>query len=214
MRYPSTDDLIAQLAQNPAPVRPIRLINGAFWSAGALTITIGSVFLFDGMNVHRASGQALNWVMITNIMLGLLGLSAGIAALHMAKPQTGSRRDAPKWALAMVAVLPVVAMVDGLAHPNATAFWRDPHGAACLLQSLLAAALMMAALTLWVRRGAPANPRLAAAYIGIASGAMGAMAYGLSCPIFDMAHLFGWHAVTPIVLCGLCYILLPRVLRW
>lgn len=214
MRSPSTNDLIAQLAQDPPPVQPMRLARGAIGIVVAFAVTCVAVIIVDGFAITKAVGASMSHLLLTNALLALLAIASSFAVLHMARPQAGARRDAPKWALAMIAVLPLVALVHGLTHGEDAPFWRDAHGPACLIQSMAAAALTMGVLIWWVRRGAPANPRLASAYIGMASGAMGALAYGVSCPIFDMAHVFAWHAALPILMSALAAVALPRLLRW
>ena len=214
MPTPSTAELIAALAADTAPVSPLQPMRGAAWVAGALAITIAAVLIVLGLRIDEAGAVHLVPLVLTNGLLLILAISAAMTALAMANPYAGARRSAPKWALAMVAVLPVAAVVDILAHGGEGAFWHDGHGLDCLLASLAASVPVIAALALWTRRGAPAYPRLTAATIGTAGGAMGTMAYGLACPIGELSHMFLWHAATPFVTTVVAAAALHRWLRW
>lgn len=209
-----TSDLIAALAADTAPVAPLRPMHGAAWAIAAVAFTVTAVLMMLGLRIDDSKAEYLVHLVLTNGLLLILAISAAMTALAMANPYAGARRSAPKWALAMVAVLPLAAVVDIWAHGGQGGFWHDGHGLKCLLSSLAASVPVMAALFAWVRRGAPAHPRLTAATIGTAGGAIGTMAYGLACPIGSLSHMFLWHAATPFVTAMAAALVLHRWLRW
>ncbi len=214
MSSQSTTDLIAALVADSKPVSPLRAINGAMWVIGAMSFTVTAVIMMMGIRIDQAGAAQLVPLVIANGLLLILAVSAAVTALAMATPYTGARRSAPKWALAMIAVLPVAAIVDIAVHGGESAIWHEGHGLKCLLASLAASLPVMATLFAWVRRGAPAHPRLTAATIGTAGGAMGTIAYGLACPIGDVSHLFLWHIATPFVTTATAALVLQRLLKW
>lgn len=214
MASQSTTDLIADLVADINVVAPLRVKHGILWVMAAMSFTVMAVIMMIGIRVDEAGTAHLVPLIIANGLLLILAVSAALTALAMATPYTGARRSAPKWALAMIAVLPVAAIVDIFVHGGESALWHDGHGLKCLLASLIASLPVMAALFAWVRQGAPAHPRLTAATIGTAGGAMGTIAYGLACPIGDVSHLFLWHIATPFVTTMVAAALFKRLLKW
>ena len=214
MSNPSTTDLIAALAADTPPVAPLRPLRGAAWVIGAVSFTVTAVLMLIGLRIDQAGSAYVVPLVLTNGLLLLLAISAAATALAMANPYAGARRSAPKWALAMVSVLPITAVVDIVVHGSDGAFWHDGHGLNCLLLSLGASVPVMATLFVWIRRGALAHPRLTAATIGTAGGAIGTMAYGLACPIGELSHLFLWHTATPFVTTMVAALALTRAFKW
>jgi hypothetical protein len=114
----------------------------------------------------------------------------------------------------MVAILPLTAVMTTIAAGHAIADLFDAHSMYCLASGMLASLLTFAALTWWLRRGAPVSTAAAGLWAGIAAGAIGSFAYGLSCPIDTVDHLGIWH-IAPVAICGaLGRIVLPGLIRW
>jgi hypothetical protein len=88
------------------------------------------------------------------------------------------------------------------------------EGYFCLLTGTLASIASIIALTLWLRRGAPTSATRASWLIGIAGGAIGALAMALVCPIDSIMHIGTWHAGIVAVAATGSRLVLPRFLRW
>ncbi|RDS78475.1 DUF1109 domain-containing protein [Alteriqipengyuania lutimaris] len=160
------------------------------------------------------AGHASPEFYIVNAMLLVLGAAAASAAVAMAAPQVGNRQDGARWGLAMVAILPLVAIGVALSQGLSAREMIDEHAARCVAWGTASGLLVFAALGGWLRRGAPVSIEAAGLYSGVAAGALGSFACGLSCPIDDMVHLGLWH-VAPIPLAGLAgRLILPRLIRW
>lgn len=206
--------LIEQMAADLQPVRAIRFRDGAALVALAVIVTVLGVELFDGLWRGIARGEASPFFMIANGLLLVLGIAAASSALKMAAPRVGNSHDGPRWAMAMAAVLPLAAFLTLLGHDHGVSALDDPYGLSCFGSGLLASGLTAGVLLFWLRRGAPVSPRLAGLYIGVASTALGSVAYGLACPIDSVVHLGLWHAA-PVLAGGVIgWLALPPLLRW
>ena len=207
-------DLIASLSADLAPVRPLRAATGWALVVCAAIASGAIAVLTMGLSPAFVSGHPASHLVIANGLLLVLGLSAAAAVVAMASPAVGPRHDGPKWALGMVAILPLAAVLlmiasadfDVLAHPVA--------GLDCALMGTLFGSLTAAALVMWLRRGAPVSLTRAGFYVGVAAGALGSVGYGLSCPWDSFEHIGIWH-VMPVAICaGLGAAIVPRLVRW
>ncbi|WP_041685998.1 NrsF family protein [Erythrobacter litoralis] len=206
--------LIAELTEDLQPVRAMKARDGLLLAALAGAITVLAVWLAADLWEGIAHGEASAFFFVTNGLLLVLGLAAVTATVALASPSVGNRQDAPRWALAMVAILPFTAVATVFAAGSGPAALVDPYSLHCLTAATGASALTFVALTYWLRRGAPVSVETAGFFAGIASGAIGSFAYGLSCPIDGVAHLGLWH-VLPVAIAGLIgRTVLPPLIRW
>lgn len=217
MRSPETrvaNPLIAELADDLVPVRPMTVRTGLGWLAAAGLVTIVAVELFEGLWRGMWQGQALPLFWVTNGLLLVLGLAAATTVVAMAAPRVGNQHEAPRWALAAVAVLPLAALAAALAQGQLAAPFLDKHGPFCALGGTAGGLLTGAVLTLWLRRGAPVSLTTAGFYTGVASGALGSVACGLSCPLMGMMHLGIWHVLPVPVAALIGRFAVPALIRW
>lgn len=207
-------DLIAQLAGELQPRAPMRPRTGLALVAASLAFTVILVAGVAGLWWSALAGEASSIYYIVSAMLLLLGASAASATVAMASPRVGQRQDGPRWGLAMIAVLPLTALIFGFAHDHSAREMVGAHGLDCLIWGTVSGLFVLAALTLWLRRGAPVSLNAAGLYAGVAAGALGSFAYGLSCPLDGMVHFGLWH-VLPVAIGGLVgRLALPRLIRW
>lgn len=210
----STKALIDQLAEDLTPVRPMRQRGGRALVALAGAATLAAVWLVAGFWPGPVAGGAQPFFFVTNGLLLLVAMAASGAAVALANPAVGNRHDAPAWTAAMLAILPLTAVVIAIVGGHGPARLVDSHSIACLTSAAAASALTFVALAYWLKRGAPVSIGSAGLYAGMAAGATGSFAYGLSCPIDTVAHLGIWH-VLPVALCAaLGRAILPRLVRW
>ena len=208
------NSLIDELAADLAPVRPMKLVHGIVLVALAVAGTIFLVEVLDGLWRGMLAGRASAFFFIANGMLGLLGAASALAVVHMSGPRVGNSQDGARWSLAMFAVLPVVALVTLGLSGGLSEVTGDPYGFGCFLAGSGFGLVTFAALTAWLRRGAPVSPQNAGWFTGIAAGALGSFAYGLACPIDTLAHLATWHAL-PVALGALAgRLIVPPLVRW
>lgn len=215
MTLPVEDRLIASLTEDLRPVRPVRRAAGGALALAALVATVFVVAVLEGLGSGILQGRVSAIFLVTNGLLLVVGSASAAAVVAMANPAVGSRHDGPKWAMAALAVLPLAAIVTGLLNGAGPAVFIgyaiDWH---CLATGLLCSVGMALALGFWLRRGAPVSAARAGPLLGVASGASGAFAYGMACPLQTMNHLGIWH-VAPVAIAGLLgWMTVPRLLRW
>ncbi len=207
-------DLIEQMASELQPVRPLKTSEGLLLVALATLVTVLLIELFDGLRAGILQGQSSAFFMIANGLLLVLGIASATSVVTMASPRVGNRHDAPKWTMAMAAVLPIAALITLAAQQSGADMLGDPYGITCLLAALSASSITGFALLFWLKRGAPVSLNAAGLHLGVAAGALGSAAYGLACPIDGIVHLGIFH-VAPVIVAGLIgRLIVPRLLRW
>lgn len=206
--------LIAQLASELEPVRPVRMAHGRVLLALSVLATIGAVTLGRGLWSGPLRGEAEGMFFVANTLIGLVGLASALAVIRMAGPRVGARQDGARWLLAALAILPLAAVL--LAAIEGRIDWHEhaAHGLECFIAGTCAGSLVAAALIGWLRRGAPVAPKVAGFYTGVAAGALGSFAYGLSCPVDSIGHLGIWHVAPVAAMAGLGRLFVPRWVRW
>lgn len=209
-----SNPLFDQLVGDLEPVQPIRQSQGLALVAVAAIITIVLVAVFGKLQMRMIAGHATPMFFVTNGMLALLGIATSLSVVRMANPQVGSAHDGVRWSAGMVALLPVTAFIMLGSARFLTAVVGDPYGVACLLASSGAGLVTAAALVFWLRRGAPVSLGPASTFSGVAAGAVGSFAYGLTCSIETIGHLGIWH-VAPVLLGGIAgRFAIPPLVRW
>lgn len=197
------------------PCRPLKRRTGRGIVIGATSIAILIVAMWFGLKAGLSAGVLSPTYILTNGLLLLLGFAASFAVVNMAMPRVGSDHDSPKWAMAGVALLPLAAigtsLTGGAGASSAIMHASDFY---CFARGSLFATITAAALLYWLRRGAPVSPDKAGLFLGVAAGAMGSFAYGISCPIVSVWHLGVWH-VMPVLVWGLIgRIAVPHLVQW
>ena len=210
----SPNPLIEQMTADLQPVRSIKFRDGLMLVVLAIIITLLGVELVKGLWLNGLTGDASAFFIITNGLLLILGCASVSSVLKMAAPRVGNSHDGPKWAMAMATVLPLAAFVTLLGHDHGTSVLNDPYGLNCFGAALLSSVGTAGVLIYWLRKGAPVSPNLAGMHIGVASTALGSVAYGLACPIDGVVHLGLWHAAPVVVGALIGRYALPPLLRW
>lgn len=206
--------LIDELAADLAPVAPVRLWHGAVLVALAVLVTLLLVETIHGLWPGIAAGEASSIFFLANGMLGLLGTASALAVVRMASPSVGNSHEGARWAVAMLAVLPLSALAIVGMHGLVPTVLHDSNGFDCFIAGSGFGLVTAAALVAWLRRGAPVSFNAAGVFTGIAAGAIGSCAYGLACPVDTIAHLGIWH-IAPVLLLGLAgRFIVPPLVRW
>ncbi|MDC0887377.1 DUF1109 domain-containing protein, partial [Altererythrobacter sp.] len=206
--------LNAELTEDLQPVRAMKTRDGLLLAGLAGAITVLAVWLVAGLWDNAVNGEASAFFLITNGLLLILGIAGVSAVVALARPAVGKRQDGPKWALSMITILPLAGLFAAVQLDGGLGAAVDPYAFHCLASGTAASALTFVALTYWLRRGAPVSVETAGLFAGIASGAIGSFAYGLSCPIDGITHLGLWH-VLPVAIAGAAgRAVLPRIIRW
>lgn len=209
-----TDTLIADLAGDLRPVKPMSVGRGLALLAGCVALSLAAVAGLDGLWSGPMEGDATIFFYLVNGLLAMLGLACAASVLRMANPGVGNRYDGAYWTLATFAILPIVGIATLVARGLMGGVVTDLSGLHCGMNAVSVASFTAIGLVLWLRHGAPVSPGRAGFLTGVAAGALGSAVYGLSCPNDTLGHLVVWH-VMPVALTGLLgRIGLPRLLAW
>jgi hypothetical protein len=214
MPHPN-DDFIAGLVDDLKPVEPLQQRRGMGWALAALLAGAATMLWLRGPRPDLAGGHPDAMFLISAGLFLVLTLASSWAAVDMARPAVGSRREGWVWTALMAAVLPVSAIVvisGNLSRgEDSGVHWG---GLECMLYGLGWSLITAATLVMWLRRGAPSNPARAGLLAGVAAGSAGIFAVALQCPVNALVHIGVWHGMT-VVLAGIAgRIALPRLLRW
>mgnify|MGYP005849628023 CR=1 FL=1 len=208
------DDLIAGLAADLQPVTPMKRSSGLLLVALATLATVGVVVTWEGLAPTLASGQVSSNTALANGLLLMLGTAAAVATVAMALPRVGTRYDGPKWATATASIFPAAGMALLMQGSMQAALIDAEHGWRCAVNGSLAAVFVAVALLFWLRRGAPVALHRAGLWLGVAAGALGSVAYGLTCPLDGVSHLGIWHFLPAAICAGVGSLVVPRLVRW
>lgn len=211
----SPDAFIAGLIADLKPARPLRQRSGMAYAA--LALTLGAVLVVGALGLRRdlPSGHPQPLALTAAGLFLVLALASAWAAVDMARPAVGMRREGWGWTALMAAVLPGSALALILTDLAAgRAIDLDRGGVGCLVLGSAVGLLTAATLAAWLRRGAPSSPDRAGMLTGVAAGAAGIFAVSLWCPENSLLHIGIWHGAT-VVLMGLAgRFALPRFLAW
>lgn len=212
---PGTADFLDDLAQDLQPVRPMKPLYVWLLTGLAALGVIGLSLLVLGMRRDVAAGQPEPFLMLANGLLLMLALACSLAVISMARPQIGNSYQGPGWALGMAAILPACGIGVMLLHdsPPLTMFWIE-NGLICLVSSAALSVIVAVPLIWWLRRGAPARPRLAGLLTGLAAGSFGVFAFALHCSHGDMMHIGIWHSLAVLVCGAIGRVVIPPMIRW
>ena len=207
-----TDDLIAQLAAQAAPVPPLPspAARAARWLLLALACGVAGALLFGARaDLGQVIGEArfIWWVAGA---LGTLAL-AGSAALVLAIP--GSERT--PWlrgaAVGVACVWPAAMMIATLIGGQGFAGASD--WPVCFARVVAIGLVPAAALFAMLRRSAPLRTRWTGALAGSGAMAAGALAIAFICPVDDSAHVLLGHFGPVVALAIVAAVSAPRLLH-
>ncbi len=181
-------------------------------SIGAATLVAGLIsIVFFGFWTGMISGEASGYFWITNGLLAMLGGGSAAAVVASALPRVGQRSNAAIWGAAMIGVLPIAGLLSILSERGAQpVIWHWE----CSAYALAAGSLVAIAAVAFLRRGAPVSLEHAGWMTGVASGALGSLAYGITCPLDTASHTGIVH-IAPVAVAALIgRVAVPPLIRW
>lgn len=215
-RQMNREDLIAALTEDLTPVKRVKPIEGIFLIAFAtLVAAVASIAVYEWWD-GLLTGEASGYFLITHGLLLVLGAASTVALVSSAMPRVGARANAPLWTAIMVGILPLGAILSLLSGhgDHAHEGLNDPVAFMCTTASLSAAALVLVAAVLWLRRGAPVSIERSGWLAGLAAGSLGTLAYGITCPLDTFSHVGLWH-VAPVAISAIVgRLVVPPLIRW
>lgn len=210
-----TDHLIDALVTELTPVKRMTRAAGLFRLAAGLIVAVAIAAFGAGLRPDLRAWSPDPVLVLTSGPFLLLACAAGLGAVRMSRPQVGSQPTGWPWAAAMAALLPASALLTwGVAAANGSPMEIDREGWVCTAMGIVLGLFMAAALTLWLRRGAPTSPERAGLLIGTASASAGIFAFSLHCPHNDIGHIGLWHALAVLLGAIAGRWIVPAFVRW
>ncbi len=205
---------IEALVSELEPVRPFRLSVGIGLVAALLATAIMGILVVKGLRADLLAANPDPMFLLRAGLLLLLGCASGYAVLGMASPAVGKPGQSWKMALAAAALFPLAALVLAMSGRGGEAVNNFHYGLDCLKFSLLGALATAIPMILWLRRGAPTSPTRAGWMTGVASGGLGAFAYGLHCPFNDVVYIGLWYTLAVGACAVVGRLVVPRLIQW
>lgn len=206
---------IETLVADLRPVRPVQPRGGALLALAAAGVAAAIVAAWLGVRPDIVAGRPHPVVMMREGMLLVLGFAALAAVIASARPGVGQSHTGWRWALAAAALFPLTSIalaVTGGGFPLDVLYSVDGPG--CLIVSLGGGLLIGAAMTVWLRRGAPTALNRIGWLVGLTSGSFGAFAYGLHCVSITVFYVGLWYTGA-VALCALLgRLIVPPLIRW
>lgn len=211
----SRAELIASLSEEITPVRRVKPSQGyALIALGSVVAAVISVVLHR-LWIGIFAGEASSYFWIINGLLLVLGIASTAGLVAGSLPRVGARGNAPAWSAAMLAVVPVAALLGiATAAPGDThatsglLFWK------CAFYALCAGLLVAGSAIAVLRRGAPVSLERSGWLTGLAAGSLGSIAYGITCPLDSLAHVGIIHVLPVPVAAVIGRFVVPPLIRW
>ena len=215
MSQTTPDDLVADLVADLAPVRRVSPLHAWALALGGTALAIAAIAMRYGLRADIAAGHPAGLVMLRGGILLLLGCAALAAVIAAARPGVGMASHGWRWALGAALLFPAVTVLLALSEGAMPAEeLASANGPWCLGLGGGSGLAIGAALTLWLRQGAPVALSRVGWLTGLAAGAFGTFAYSLHCPSESVAYVGIWY-VAAIGLCSAAgRLFVPRLVRW
>ncbi len=211
----NSDTLIASLVGELQPVKPLSFARGLSYALVAAAVSALAVVTAFGIRPDLTSGRFDPVTLIATGLFLVLGIAAAVTVIVMSRPQVGNDHSGWIWSAAMVALLPVAAMIVNLGGGSAMLSQESvTHGFECLMIGGGSSLLVFAVLVGWLRKGAPTSPDRAGLLTGVAAGSLGIFAFSLHCADNDIVHIGLWHSAVVVLMAGLGRTAVPALVRW
>lgn len=196
-----TDELIIQLAQAAAPVRPLPRpsVRLAQWTAAAVPLAALGIFVVgprvDVLNALRQPTYVA--LVLVTLLTALLSAAAAFTSSVPGAERSPLQRAIPLLAGSLWAIVLMGLLAQG--GDSVRRILALPIHVACVIEIAAFGLLPGWALFTMLRRAAPLQPTWSAALAALSATALGAVATQIVCPIDDPAHHLMGHFV-PVVL--------------
>jgi hypothetical protein len=209
------DQLIDQLVDELEPVRGLSIARARMLAAAIAIASAVVLVMILGMRPDFVAGAPHPLPLLCLLLTLVVAVAAIVNVTAMARPAVGAARGGWPWSIAALAVLPLAALVTGLANlSEMITVELALDGSACFFIGSATAAASIAVLALLLKRGAPSSAARASWLIGVAGGCVGATAVALTCPSDSIVHIGIWHAAIVPISAIASRVAVAPLLRW
>jgi hypothetical protein len=180
-----------------------------------LAVSLMPFLLLIGLRPNLADAAATVPFMLKPVEMLILTTAAAALVLRLAQPGAPWRRAALAAALAPALMIAAV-IVELLVVPRAEWLVRlaGAHWHICVVNMVLLALPMLAAILIGLRAGAPTRPALAGAGAGLLAGALSATLYIAHCPDDSPLFVAAWFTSAIAIVTAIGSTIGARLLRW
>jgi hypothetical protein len=188
----SHETLIAQLARDVTPVRPLPAprVRAARWMAVATAAVVVGVVV-RGVRGNWAVAVGDPWFLLTTVLILATGVTAAGVAMALAVPGAVASRWIKWTPVVLVAAWGSVVLFEVMA--SGSSVLDDRIGTSCMWKTYGIAVGPAATLVWLAQRAAPLDWRWTGSLAALAALSFGVLGTELICPITRHAHLFTWH---------------------
>ena len=207
-----TEHLIADLARDARPVRPLRRPwrRTAVWAAAGFTY-LALLMAMMPVRADLALRMQEPRFIVEQLAALLMGVTAAAAAFATSVP--GHRR-AILWAPIVSLGVWIGAVVIGVAQDATRGDLSVQADWGCIATILMGAAVPALAMALMIRRGAPITPRLTATLAALAAAGLGNVGICVFHPHSSNLVILLWHCGTVLLIAALAGVAGAYLLRW
>ncbi|MEO1657140.1 MAG: DUF1109 domain-containing protein [Pseudomonadota bacterium] len=205
--------LIDGLTESMQPVMRRRPGREVMILAGIGLLQLAGTMALLGDNAMAVFSNDMRGITLKAVMLAASTVMFVLLAFRSLLPTTPKQGKLMAMAGALVTAFGLITLSWDFGG-SAQAALMPPKGIVCLLSSISFALPMFITLTLFMRGGAPTQPRMTALLIGLASGSWGVFVYGLQCPFTNVAYVALWYGGAVSLVTLAAAVILPRFSRW
>jgi len=211
-----TDELIRALAADREPAGPKPGVALLLAAVAGFAVSTICFFLWIGLRPDLSSAMHSVRFMVKPVELGLLVIVSAIAVVRLARPGVPLGGVLLVAAAAVPAIMVAALAVELMNVPRAEWLVRlaGVHWYICVMNMVLLAMPVLAALLFGLRYGAPTQPALAGAGAGLLAGALSAGLYISHCPDDSPIFVAAWVTLVLAVTTGIGAVAGARLLRW
>ena len=211
-----TDDLVTMLATGSGAVESDamarRYVAAIGWGAFGATLLM-AILLGVRQDLDQAALQPMFWVKLGYV--ACLAMASLFALSRLSRPGLSLAGVVPALAapLVLIWILAVIALTGASSTERESLLFGRTWASCPFLIATLSVPVFAAVM--WAMKGlAPTRLWLAGGAVGLASGAIGAVAYSLHCQEMGAPFLAAWYSLGVLIPAAIGTLLGPRLLRW
>ncbi len=205
---------ISDLVDDLKPIRPFSATRAMGIPIVLTAALVAITAWIMGMRGDVMIGNPDPMFLLRGGTLLLLGLGSAHAVLSMASPSVGKLQTSWQMALASAALFPLAALIVAFSASSKISMATIPSGIQCLQMSMLGGLAVAVPMVWKLRQGAPTSLARAGWLTGVASGGLGAFAYGFHCPFNDIVYIGIWYSLAVGICAVAGRLIVPRLIRW
>jgi hypothetical protein len=210
----NTDNLIASLTKDLAPVKPLPHVGWRMlYLLGAMIFGAGIIFAFFSIRPNLRD-VVIEKQFIAGAFIMLVSWISSTYALALRQLPTFTSRKYFIWGLSGICVLACCYLMRGVIDPSFSQ-GLAVGGVKCSVDIILMSTIPFILLFLVLKKSAPINPMYSGVNVGFCCFTLALFLLQFSCPSNNPGHLLIWHVVAPFSVAAILGGVLGRkLLNW